>query len=188
MAINNVGGSSTSNQEMGEIMKKYCFLGLIFAFFSSGAIASDAMVKALAPLTREPIEFRIVRYDLKGSGVGKLLRDFAERINGWETGDYRIVRRMAVRDFPEPDGGENVIGFARILDVLYLVTDSTRDGGNDAKEAIVKKALFKARDLGGRVGVVSSAWQACGVDFPGVFILDKEDREAIVLTPPLSDC
>lgn len=161
------------------------FLGSLNAF------ASDAIVQVLAPLTEAPIEFAIYRTKVEGKTAVEQFRYYAETVMGWEKGDYKINMRMEPKDFPEADGGENVLGLAKIIDVSSYISAPTGDDSDSdfaKRDALVRKVLFQARDLGGLVGLESFSWHTCGVAFPGVIILDVKGKELIALSPANTDC
>src|SRR4051812_27633346 len=168
-------------------MKQFFALFALVFFASTGAFASTAMVKALAPLERDAYDMAISRVKVRGTTAAQQLKDYAERVKGFEDG-YKLSLRLAAKDFPEADDGQEVVGLARIIDVIDMITEA--GGSNDhtpaesaKRDAEVRDLLFKVRDLGGLVGVESSSWSTCGVTFPGVIILDVKAKEVISISP-----
>jgi hypothetical protein len=99
---------------------------------------------------------------------------------------------MNADQIPEVDGA-NLVGLARIIDVVRLVVDPLNNfDGTEAerrrRETLVRRVLFQVRDLGGRVGVTSHAWDVCGMTVPGVFVLDPQAKEVIGLFPRDTSC
>lgn len=176
-----------------QMVSRALFLG-VFSFLSfQGAQASDAMVDALEPITQESFGMAISRSRVRGADARAMLEDYAERVKGYEKGEYKVLMRMSARDFPETDDGQSIVGLARIVDVVTFITEPNGDEGHTPvelrqREALVRRLLFQVRDLGGLIGVESDNWSTCGVSFPGVFILDVKKKEVLSISPANTDC
>lgn len=171
-------------------MKKFLLVCVMGALLSSPAFASKAMLRVLRPL-KGGYGMEVGSVKVRGSDARELLRDYAERIKGFA--EYKIKMHMRLGEFPETDGSEEVIGLARVIDVVDYITDPTGDSGFDrderkARQAEVRDLLFRVRDMGGLIGVDSHSWSTCGVTFPGVIILDVKAKEVISISPAETGC
>lgn len=156
------------------------------------AAPASAIIKTLAPLKADAYGMSIRSIKVKGTDAKSLLTDYAERVKGFDE-EYTVSLRLAAKDFPEADDGQQVVGLARIIDVIDFINQPSGDNGysaaeNAARTALIRDLLFQVRNLGGLIGVESGSWSTCGVTFPGVFILDVKAKEVITLSPSNTDC
>ncbi len=167
--------------------------GAVLLLSAAGARASDAMVETLRPITQESFGMEIGRSKVRGANARAMLVDYAERVKGFEQGDYKVLMRMSPSDFPETDDGQSIVGLAKIVDVVSFITEpnGSFDGTAEerrAREVLVRGLLFQVRAQGGLIGVESHNWSTCGVSFPGVIILDVKKKEVLSISPANTDC
>ena len=174
-------------------MKKALFLGISALLFSTVSLASQEMVDALKPLTTKKYNMSIDRTKVRGSTARQMLEDYAVRVKEFEE-DYTVSTRLSSEDFPDVDEGNSVVGLTKIVDVVGLIADAyyqsdeLSEAQMRSRKVEVRNLLFKVRDLGGRIGIESDSWSACGVSFPGVIILDTNEKEVISISPANTEC
>lgn len=151
--------------------------------------AMDVLLKTAAP--EEGSGARFIETKVVGSTTKEMLTDFGHK-RGYEAGELKILMRMTASELPEVDGGEQIIGLAKNVDVVHLAVDLYSEITDDGARAKLRKtALTKLFDLtkaGAFVGVESSGWGACGVMFPSLIILNPEKKKVFSLAPKNTDC
>lgn len=176
-------------------MKRFSFLSVVlFSVLVAPAqlFASQAITRALRPFESKAFGQRVSITKVHGDTLKEMLTDYAERVKGYERGEYKLIQRMTSKQIPEADDGQNVIGLARIVDVAYLISDQSGQDREDAEVQKRQKAtldlLFKVRELGGLIGVESDSWGTCGVSFPGVIVVDPKSHEVYSISPRDTTC
>ncbi len=181
-------------------MMKRLFIPIFALVFAVPAFARSALVDALDPiqsLTTEEgeVNWTLDATKLRGTHVEAMLRDYAERTQGWSRDGeeaYTFNLRMSPENFPDSENASDGIGLARIVDVAGILISPTNETLRPVEEArrlkVIRKALFAARDLGGLVGVVSSAWSVCGTQFSAVFVLDPKTKMMWIFVPESTEC
>jgi hypothetical protein len=152
----------------------------------TAAISNDSDVKLSA-------SFSVTK--VKGNNVEDMLEDYARRTK-YDMQALRIVLDLKSSEIPSSDDGSNLIGLGRNVDLVGLAIDLFDNLGSSASDKAIYdvarakalKALFEITQSGAKVGVESAGWNACGVTFPALIILDVANKTVYSLTPDDVQC